>query len=77
MGLSPRRIKKELSCFSCPQSSVLIITTVGEQGDEDIARGVIDVEEEDDTDNEFLLVQRRHKYTQEQKLAAIDYFATT
>jgi hypothetical protein len=50
---------------------------VGERGDEDIARGVIDVEEEDDTDGEFLLVHQRHKYTREQKLAAIDYFATT
>jgi hypothetical protein len=49
----------------------------GERGDEDIARGVIDVKEEDDTNNEFLPVYRRHKYTWEQNLAAINYFATT
>jgi hypothetical protein len=48
----------------------------GERGDEDIVKG-IHVEEEDDTDDEFLLVHRQHKYTQEQKLAAIDYFTTT
>jgi hypothetical protein len=29
---------------------------VGEQGDEDIARGVINIKEEDDTNDEFLLI---------------------
>jgi hypothetical protein len=49
---------------------------VGERGDEDIARGVIDIEEEDDTNDEFLPIHQWYKYTREQKLATIDNFAT-
>jgi hypothetical protein len=45
-----------------------------ERGDEDIARGVLD-EDEEDTDTEFML-RHRHQYSREHKLAAIDYFQT-
>jgi len=49
----------------------------GERGDEDIAQGVIDKEEENNTDDEFMPTYHQHKYSREHKLAAIDYFTTT
>jgi len=54
-----------------------LVADQGERGDEDIARGVINEEEENDTNNEFIPTHRRHKYSQEHKLAAINYFTTT
>jgi len=47
-----------------------------EPGDKDILRGVIQEDEEDDIDGEYLPVHR-YSYTREHKLAAIDYFQTT
>jgi hypothetical protein len=47
-----------------------------EPGDEDIVRGVIEEEELDDDDGEYL-PRHRYSYTREHKLAAVDYFQTT
>jgi hypothetical protein len=49
---------------------------LGELGDKDIVQGVID-NDLDDTKDDYVLVYKRHAYSQEHKLAAIDYFKTT
>jgi hypothetical protein len=47
-----------------------------EPGDEDIVKGVIEEEELDDDDGEYL-PKHRYSYTREHKLATVDYFQTT
>jgi hypothetical protein len=49
---------------------------LGELGDEDIVQGVIN-NDLDDTEDDYIPVYKRHAYSQEHKLAAIDYFKTT
>ena len=49
---------------------------LGEPGDEDIVQGVIN-NNLDDTKDDYILVYKRHAYSQEHKLAAINYFKTT
>jgi hypothetical protein len=47
-----------------------------EPGDEDITRGVFD-EDLEDSEDDYVPVHKRHAYSREHKLIAIDYFNTT
>jgi hypothetical protein len=49
---------------------------LAELGGEDIVQGVID-DGLDDTEGDYIPVYKRHAYTREHKLVAIDYFKTT
>ena len=49
---------------------------LAEPRDEDIVRGVID-DNLDDIDGDYIPVHKRHAYSREHKLIAIDYFKTT